>query len=210
MTATLDRRERKKQQTREALIRAALELFGAKGYEQTTIREISDAVDVATRTFFRYFASKEELVVSLATDFAADFFELVRTRPPEEAPFTALRNAFKASVVAFHDDELTAETATVYLDILRLVERTPPLLAAYLRSIHEQQEVLARTLGEREGIDAAKDLRPQLAATVHLALVSSSVKRALANDNAGIDEVLAEYDASLGALDSALSGHWTI
>jgi transcriptional regulator GlxA family with amidase domain len=52
------RRDRKKRQTRDALIDAALELFEAKGYEHTAVHEITEAVDVAERTFFRYFASK--------------------------------------------------------------------------------------------------------------------------------------------------------
>lgn len=210
MTDTADRRERKKQQTREALIRAALDLFDAQGYEQTTVREIADAVDVATRTYFRYFATKEELVVSLTNDFAAEFFAGLRARPAAEEPFTALHNAFRALAVGYRQDEAASQTASVYLKILRLVETTPPLLAAYLRNIHEQQDELARALAEREGVDPEKDLRPHLAATVHLALVGTAVKRALAREGAGIDDILAEYDASLNGLDSALSGHWVI
>src|SRR5579875_2587631 len=65
------RRERKKRQTRDALLHAALGLFEAKGYEQTAIHEITDAVDVSERTFFRYFASKEDLVLSFAKDASA-------------------------------------------------------------------------------------------------------------------------------------------
>src|SRR5271157_6121110 len=57
------RRDRKKRQTRDALIDAALELFEAKGYEHTAVHEITDAVDVAERTFFRYFASKEDVAL---------------------------------------------------------------------------------------------------------------------------------------------------
>ncbi len=55
-------RERKKQRTRQALIDAAAELFDRKGYEQTTLAEIAAAADVAPRTFFSYFASKEALL----------------------------------------------------------------------------------------------------------------------------------------------------
>ena len=87
------RRERKKRQTREALLHAALELFDAKGYEHTAVREITDAVDVSERTFFRYFASKEDLAMSFVRDARGVMLEALAERPAEEEPLTALRNA---------------------------------------------------------------------------------------------------------------------
>lgn len=62
MENTLSRRERKKLETREALLEAALVLFREKGYEETTMEEITERADVAKGTFFNYFPSKEELL----------------------------------------------------------------------------------------------------------------------------------------------------
>src|SRR5437763_1911739 len=73
--AVPDRRQRKKQLTKDALIAAALELFAAKGYDHTAVHEITDAVDVSERTFFRYFASKEDLVLSFIAEGAIAFAE---------------------------------------------------------------------------------------------------------------------------------------
>src|ERR1700740_2123584 len=128
-----ERRERKKRQTRDALVRAALTLFNAKGYEQTAVREITDAVDVSERTFFRYFASKEDLVLSFITEGAATFAQALAARPAEEEPLAAARTALQHSI-----RELSGgQGLPNYLSAMRLIDATPTLLAAYLRNAHE-------------------------------------------------------------------------
>src|SRR5215472_2457715 len=99
------RRERKKRQTRDALIHEALKLFDAKGYEQTAVREITDAVDVSERTFFRYFANKEDLALSFVRDTSDALTRALAARPPEEDPLTALLRAFRESLYQITSDE---------------------------------------------------------------------------------------------------------
>src|SRR6266704_3294351 len=96
--AAPDRRQRKKQLTKDALIEAALELFAAKGYDRTAVHEITDAVDVSERTFFRYFASEEDLMLSFVRDGTTAFAEALAARPPQEESLTAARNAFHISL----------------------------------------------------------------------------------------------------------------
>src|SRR5262252_9101412 len=153
------RRERKKQRTREALVAAAMELFAAKGYEHTAVHEITDAVDVAERTFFRYFASKEDLVLSFVRDGMTAFAQAL----------AAARHAFLASLRQLGGS--TGEDMPSYLSVLRLIDSTPALLAAYLRYIHEHDEEVIAVLAQREGVDPATDLRPRLLAAVIGALV---------------------------------------
>ncbi|WP_218919113.1 TetR/AcrR family transcriptional regulator, partial [Rothia dentocariosa] len=91
------RRERKKRQTRDALVHAALRLFDAKGYEHTAVREITDAVDVSERTFFRYFANKEDLALSFISDSTDAFIRELALRPAAEPRSTEHANSFRAS-----------------------------------------------------------------------------------------------------------------
>ena len=85
------RRERKKLETRQALEQAALRLFAEQGYEQTTVEDIAEAADVAVRTFFRYFSSKQDVLFG---DVVTDRVKRLRTelaaRPATESPLDSL------------------------------------------------------------------------------------------------------------------------
>ena len=203
------RRERKKRQTRDALVHAALKLFDAKGYEHTAVREITDAVDVSERTFFRYFANKEDLAVSFARDFSDGLVQELAARPPEEEPLVALRNAFGASLHAVTADDVNPGEESVYLLVMRLVDSTPSLLAAYLRFLHDRDDELVRVLAEREGVDPVSDLRPRIAAVVFGGLVASANKGWRAEGRGTVAEMLAAFDACLEQVGPALAGHWT-
>src|SRR5277367_5662332 len=65
-------RERKRDRTRRALVDAAIDLFERNGYDRTTVADIAEAADIGTRTFFSYFASKEELLFPESDVGAAD------------------------------------------------------------------------------------------------------------------------------------------
>jgi AcrR family transcriptional regulator len=87
------RREENKQRTRSALEEAAARLFESQGFEATTVRDIAAAAGVGERTFFRYFPSKEDLVLQQVRDLIPGLMQKVRERPAEEVPLTALREA---------------------------------------------------------------------------------------------------------------------
>ena len=95
MTTTSDtgRRERKKSQTREALRAAAKDLFARQGFAQTSVQQITDAVDVSERTFFRYFASKEDLLLPDLVALFGGLTAALRRRPLAEPPLLAVRQA---------------------------------------------------------------------------------------------------------------------
>lgn len=207
--ADLQRRERKKRQTRHALLRTALALFTEKGYDHTAVREITDAVDISERTFFRYFANKEDLVLSFARDITEGLLRELAGRPAEEPPFTALTAAFRAAVTALAAERDAQEGESVYPSIIRLIDSTPALMAAHMRYVHDCDEEIAKMLAKREGVDPAADRRPWCAAAVFDSLLQVASREWREEDGGTVEDMLATFDAYADNTAAALSGHWT-
>jgi TetR/AcrR family transcriptional regulator, regulator of mycofactocin system len=168
-TALPGRRERKKLETRAALEAAALRLFAERGYEQTTVDDIAEAADVAVRTFFRYFQSKQHVLFGdVALDIAGRLRAALRARPAGEPPVDAVGAALGAMEL---DDP---EQQRQVLDRMRLLERLPELGGTYHMLFQQLHEVIAAEVAERDGRSAA-DLEPQLLA----AAATASLKAAL-------------------------------
>jgi AcrR family transcriptional regulator len=200
------RRERKKRRTRDALFEAAMELFAAKGYDRTAVHEITDAVDVSERTFFRYFASKEDLVLSFVRDGATAFAEALAARPRQEDPLTAARHAFQISLGQL---PARAGDAASYLSVMGLIDSTPALLAAYLRYVHDHDDEVIQVLARREGVDPATDRRPRVLAAMIGALVFLANRDWQAGGERTPEAMSAAFDAYADEVASALTGHWT-
>src|ERR1700760_1278101 len=86
----LSLRDRKRERTRQALIAAAAELFERKGYDETTIAEIAAAADIGTRTFFGYFASKEDILFPDSDTRAQITIDAIASRAPADGPADVL------------------------------------------------------------------------------------------------------------------------
>jgi AcrR family transcriptional regulator len=96
MSITPGRREENKAATRRALHGAALRMFAEHGFEQTTVRDIAAAAGVTERTFFRYFAAKEDLVLGEVLDLLPALHANIVERPAEETPYQAVLGALLA------------------------------------------------------------------------------------------------------------------
>jgi AcrR family transcriptional regulator len=154
-------RERKKERTREALIDAAQELFQRKGYDATTIDEIVAAVEVSRRTFFRYFAGKEEVALARSHEIEQQILDALAERPREEPPLTAIRNAVQGVMAEIAEDPEVA-SSEAFVASRRLIESNGALLAASLRRQVETERAMADEISRREGLGGARDLRPAL------------------------------------------------
>ncbi|MHB9862120.1 TetR family transcriptional regulator [Streptomyces sp. YIM S03343] len=201
-------RERKKRRTRDALLRAALELFTTQGYEHTTVDEIAEAVEVSQRTFFRYFAGKEDAAFAAQSIAEAHFVEAVRARPPHEAPMEALRRAVSEGWDTMSESLAAVVPVELYVRMYREIESTPVLLAAHLRRSADTEETLARLLADREGVDVDRDPRPRLAVAVFGGVIRVTERQWSTGADFSL-EAIRELTASyLDLVGSALTGHW--
>ncbi|GAA4049425.1 TetR family transcriptional regulator [Streptomyces shaanxiensis] len=201
-------RERKKQRTRDALLRTALELFTTQGYEHTTVDDIAGAVDVSQRTFFRYFAGKEEAALALQDIAVEHFLEAVRERPPHEAPMEALRQAVLEGWDTLNEVVEAVVPIGLYLRMYRVIESTPVLLAAHLRRSAEIEEAMAGILAEREGVDVDADPRPRLAVAVFGGVMRLTERQWSAGEDFSLDAMRALAVSHLEQVGPALSESW--
>ena len=201
-------RERKKQRTRDALLRAAVELFTTRGYEQTTVDDIAEAVDVSQRTFFRYFAGKEEAALALQQLAVARFVEAVRERPADEAPLAALRQAVLEGWDTLHEIIEAVVPVELYLRMYRVIESTPVLLAAHLRRNEETEDTIARVLAEREGLDVDADPRPRLAVAVFGGVMRVTERQWSTGEDFSVEAMRALTVSYLEQVGPALTESW--
>jgi AcrR family transcriptional regulator len=199
-------RERKKQQTTDALVSAALELFGRQGYERTTVREITDIVGVSERTFFRYFAGKEELVVSLVAAGTDRFLRELAAGPACQAPVEAMLEALRRALHRTQDEWPCVDGRSQYSAIVELIESTPTLLSAHLAMAQRDNDRVVRVLAERFGVDPATDARPQVLAAAFAAVVAVCMREWRGGGEIG--ELLALIEQRVVALRPALADRW--
>lgn len=161
------RRERKKRETRHALRKAALELTLARGPENVSVEEIADAADVSVRTFFNYFPSKDESLVAWDRELRAEVADVVRSRPAEEAPLQAIKQAMRETFEGICEIDERALR-------MRLVREYPSLLPHHLAAHAELERALAAAVADRLGIDA-DDEYPALVVTCAVAAMRVAV-----------------------------------
>ena len=159
-------RERKKAQIRHTLQEHALRLFLTKGYEATTVEEIAAAAGVSHMTFFRYFPSKEDVVMS--DDYDPLVFELIAARPATEPAVDRIQHALReglSRVYTADRDALLART--------RLILSTPALRARLWEQQVATERLFAGALVEGTG-DDADSLRLRVVVSACLAAVTAA------------------------------------
>lgn len=193
VTGEIGLRERKKARTRVAIQHEALHLFREQGYDRTTVEQIAAAADISPSTFFRYFPTKEDVV--LADEYDPFAIAAVRNQPPDVRPIEAIRRAMRATF-----DELPRGDLEDFDERVRLIFLVPELRAAasdqlFMQSIDEVAELLAERLGLGLDDPAVRTLAGSL-----LGVALSSMYRWAADPS---DDLIDVLDEALKHLDAA-------
>lgn len=181
---------------REHVVEVALSLFTDRGFEATTIEQIAVAAGISRRTFFRYFATKEDVVLGDAEEQRQVLAAAFEARPAGEDAWTALRRAAEALPQA----QAPPDRA---LAVAALVEASASLRARHLHKQAVWQEVLAPLLARRAGAPAspAADLRASAVVATALACLDVATRAWLASAGSRpLEELYAE------AVDAVRSG----
>lgn len=133
-------RERKRRQTLQRITDAGLSLFIEKGYEATTLDEIAARAGISRRTFFYYFKSKDEILLSAQAGMGEMIVVALRNAPRDKRPLEAVRDAVIEVCAPFPTDEIVA------LD--RLMRASPAVQARKQASYVEHEQTLFAALRE--------------------------------------------------------------
>ncbi|AKZ56297.1 putative tetR-family transcriptional regulator [Streptomyces ambofaciens ATCC 23877] len=139
--------ERRKAETRMAIARAAARLFVGQGLRATRAEDIARAAGVAPRTFYRYFATKEEAVAPLYALGAERWAAAVREAPPELSPSEALEHAVRHTLTP--GAGVSAASWEWARTLIRLAESSPALRKVWAEVCHTTERSLAEVLAER-------------------------------------------------------------
>ena len=186
-------RERKKAKTKSAIQRHAVRLFTAQGFAATTVEQVAEAAEVSPSTVFRYFPTKEELVIFDPYDPV--IFAEFRRQPPELSLIQAWRYALRSAFENMTEDEITGQ-----LERGRLVLSVPELWGATLNDTKNSLEIMMNLSAERVGRPPTD---PELRATVGAffgVMLTAALDWVRTEDRL----VLTKLDEAMAFLDSGL------
>ncbi|GAA1936608.1 TetR family transcriptional regulator [Kitasatospora viridis] len=190
LAAPLGLRERKKLKTRRAIRSAAFDLFAEQGYDATTVDQIASQAEVSPSTFFRYFPTKEDVVIS--DDYDPLLENGFRSRPVDEPLIESLRQAMIGplrQILAVERDEVLLR--------MQLFRAVPAIRARAMAEQQETSDRLCALIAERTGRPAG-DLPVRALVAAMLAASAEAVVYWAEHD--GVDDLAELVGAAFDAL----------
>ncbi|HEX3965647.1 MAG TPA: TetR family transcriptional regulator [Trebonia sp.] len=190
------RRERKKSRTRQDLVDAATKLFAAQGYANTTLEQITDLADVSTRTFFRYFASKEEVLFPQRFHTEA-LLAAVADQPETSNDLRAAQDAF-TGLLPF--DEAGLQRALLFR---KAVRSDPALEGRHLELQRQFCHYLALAIARRRGLDEPDEMAVMAAALAQTVIALAFDEWTDSGGEADLEKLLGRKFDQVGLVISA-------
>jgi AcrR family transcriptional regulator len=190
-------RERKKARTRAAIREHALRLFREQGYGATTIEQIAAAAEVSPATFFRYFPTKEDVV--LQDDFDIITLEALYEQPPGQSPIAAFRGA-----AALARARLSAADKARFAETTRLAFSVPEIRARAIDELMRTIDVITAAIAERIGRSADDFAARTMAGAIIGVITAATMPWQVAEDGADVDDWFDRIDAGLAQLEAGL------
>jgi AcrR family transcriptional regulator len=187
-------RERKKARTRASIREHALRLFREQGYHATTVEQIAEAAEVSPSTFFRYFPTKEDVV--LQDDFDIVTLAAFERQPAELSPIAAFRAAWAETYATLTEEELARfeETTAMTMAIPELRARAVDELS---RTIDVITQATARRIGRDPGDFAVRNLVGAIIGVILSATIPWAEGHHTADMFARVDAAMAHLEAGL-------------
>jgi AcrR family transcriptional regulator len=190
-------RQRKQQRIRQQLTEAAFRLFTTRGFDATSIDDIVGTVDVSRRTFFRYFGSKEQVVLAWLDRLGKDLRAELARQPADMHGFAALRNVLRALAQRY------AANRKRTFAIAKLISETPSIGAHHRAKLMSWEWGFAEELAARLGAHPKRDMLPRLIASIGVNTLQIAVETWIANGgrrNLGVlvDEAFSIVENELG------------
>jgi AcrR family transcriptional regulator len=191
-------RERKKARTRAAIREHAIRLFREQGYSATTVEQIAAAADISPATFFRYFPTKEDVVLQDDMDILT--MEALAEQPPELSPLAAVRAAASATFAAMTPDELERLQETTRLTMV-IPEVRAAAMDELTASVDQFASMLARRVG-RSPDDLA--IRTMAGAVIGVIMAVTLPRADTAPEDVDMSNMFQQIDAALAQLELGL------
>jgi AcrR family transcriptional regulator len=186
-------RERTRRAVRAELMEIAVDLFLTQGFEETTVEQIAAAAGLSRRSYFRYFASKDDVFVEVISTLGQDVAAALSARPAGELPWEALRRSFDPLLAMMEDDE-RMRTVT------RMLLEDPALQSSHRYKQDSWQAAMATALEPRlahDGPDAR--LRAEALAGAALScLTTAQVRWVLPDNQTSLDVLLDVVTGAVG------------